>query len=194
MTQSTRAYPPVIEQMSLPAILAHWISALAIGFTLSATWLRDYIDPVFFEEFDLRVSMFGHHHHLVLVVVLLWSVRLIACRLHPPKNTDESATPNLKLVALVCHSAFFTILLAMPLLDWIVNNAQGHIVWMFHFLPMPQLVAPNPDLAYTLQQWQEWGAMLLLSFVALDFLIDMWHHVMRRDHVHAARMPFAKNM
>ena len=187
MTHATRAHPLVFERMPLLSIWAHWISALAIVFAFSAIWLRELL----IEE-AIRATVLGLHRQVGLAVLVLWSIRLIARRIHPKKHSGEPLTPILKLAAAGSHVLLYALLLAMPLLGWAATNAQGHAVHLFNLLPLPTLIAVNPDLADSLQEFHEWGSWALMSMVVMHVLAAMWHHLVRRDHVFAAMLPLVK--
>lgn len=187
MPHTTHEHPLLFERMSLLTIWSHWISVLAIVFALSAIWLREWMS-----EDTVRATILGFHRQLGLIVLIFWTVRLIARRIHPKKHSGEPLTPILKLAATGSHVFLYGILLAMPLLGWAMTNAQGHTVHLFTLLPLPALVAVDPDLADSLEDYHKWASWALMSMVVMHFLAAMWHHVVRRDHVFAAMMPLVK--
>jgi len=187
MNNSPIEQPLLFERMSLLTIWSHWISVLTIVFALSAIWVRELLS-----EETVRASILGLHRQLGLIVLIFWTIRLIARRIHPKKHSGEPLTPILKLAATGSHVFLYGILLAMPLLGWAMTNAQGHTVQLFNLLPLPGLVAVDPDLADSLEDYHKWGSWALMGMVVMHFLAAMWHHVVRRDHIFAAMMPLVK--
>ncbi len=187
MNNSLNEQEIVFERMSLLTIWSHWISVLTIIFALSAIWVRELMT-----EETVRASILGLHRQLGLIVLIFWSVRLIARRIHPKKHSGEPLTPILKLAAIGSHVFLYGLLLAMPLLGWAMTNAQGHTVQLFNLLPLPGLVAVDPDLADSLDDYHKWASWALMGMVVMHFLAAMWHHLVRRDHIFAAMMPLVK--
>ena len=60
---------------------------------------------------------------------------------------------------------------------------------MFGFIPLPDLVAADSDLADTLSDYHIWAAWVLLSLLVPHVLAALWHHYIRRDGVLTAMLP-----
>ncbi|MFT5644007.1 MAG: cytochrome b561 [Janthinobacterium sp.] len=165
----------------------HWLSVLAIFLALGLAWLHDTFD-------DDAVSdwIIGMHRQLGLLVLSLWVVRLMVRWYHRKQRDDVALPLMLRLAGAASHSVMYLTLLAMPLLGWAMTNAQGYPVLALNIFALPTLVAADPDLADSLQDWHEWGAWVLIAVVSVHVLAALWHHLVRRDGVLAAMLPLVR--
>jgi cytochrome b561 len=168
-------------------LAAHWLSALAIVMAFGLVWSRDLLDSE-----ALRTALLNLHRQFGLVVLVLWGIRLLARWLHSSSDSVVELPWLLRWMAAASHAVLYLVLLAMPLLGWAMTSAQGHPVALFTLLPLPSMVAINPDLADTLQDWHEGCAWVLLGLVSLHILAALWHHWVRRDGVLAGMLPMIK--
>ncbi len=170
----------------LPKIVRtiHWLSVLAIFFALGLAWLHDISD-----DDALNANIIGLHRQLGLLVLLLWALRLMARWTYRRQQISEVLPTMLRFAGAASHLALYAMLLAMPLLGWAMTNARGHAVSLFNIVSLPLLVAADPDLADSLQDWHEWGAWLLIGLISLHVLAALWHHWVRRDGVLASMLP-----
>lgn len=167
---------------------AHWLSALAIFAAFGVIWAR----KLFEDDAAPSITLLGLHRQLGLLVLSLWAVRLIV-RWSQRRHLPDAALPTLlRWAASVSHIVLYTVLLAMPLLGWAMTNARGHAVSLLNTLVLPMLVATDPDLADTLQDWHEWGAWALIGLVLMHVAAALWHHWVRRDGVLASMLPLVR--
>lgn len=165
----------------------HWLSAGIVLLAISLVWLRDYIDDA-----QLNTTILAYHRQLGLLVLLLWGARLIMRGWHRQTLHAEKLPALLHWAGVASHTVLYSVLLAMPLLGWVMTNASGHVVTVLNIITLPNLVARNPDLADTLQDWHENGAWLLIGLVALHILAAGWHHWIRRDGILRGMLPLIR--
>jgi cytochrome b561 len=187
MHSSVLSSPSGTTRKPALSLAAHWLSALAIVMAFGLVWSRDLLDSEI-----LRAALLNLHRQFGLVVLVLWGIRLLARWLQPPSDSAVVLPWLLRWMAAASHAVLYLVLLAMPLLGWAMTSAQGHPVALFNVLPLPALVAINPDLADTLQEWHEGCAWVLLGLVSLHILAALWHHWVRRDGVLAGMLPMVK--
>lgn len=166
-------------------LAAHWLSALAVVLAFGLVWTREAIDSD-----ALGDSLLALHRQAGLLVLLLLALRLLARWIGP--RQDPALPPLLHWAALATQWLFYALLLAMPLLGWAMTSAQGHGLQLFNLVSLPPLVAVDPDLADSLQDWHELGASCLLGLIALHVLAALWHHWFRRDEVLADMLPLVR--
>ena len=176
--------PPAANLLPKLVRSIHWISVLAIFFALGLAWLRE-----IFDNDVLNATMLGFHRQLGLLVLMLWALRLIARWAHRNKQHGEVLPARLRFAGAASHLALYVTLLAMPLLGWAMTNARGHAVSVLNTISLPVLVAADPDLADSLQDWHERGAWLLIGLISVHVLAALWHHWVRRDAVLASMLP-----
>ena len=187
MHTASSVSPSTLRRKPALTIGAHWLSALAIVLAFTAVWLRELV-----EGDALRALILGLHRQLGLLVLLLWAVRLLLRWTHPARASGQPLPPLLHWAAAASHAVLYLVLLAMPVLGWAATNAQGHAVLWLNAVPLPTLVATDPDVADTLQEWHGWGGWTLGALVLSHLVAALWHHVVRRDHVLATMLPLVQ--
>lgn len=179
-------YPQAnVARKSGLTLAAHWLSALAVALAFGLVWLREALD-----DDAVGTRLLTWHRQLGLLVLLLLALRLLARWRQPSR---ELALPALlHWASQATQWLFYLLLLAMPLLGWAMTSAQGHALQLFNLAPLPALLAVDPDLADSLQEWHELGASCLLGLIALHVLAALWHHAIRRDGVLASMLPLLR--
>ena len=177
-------FAPPLARKSRLTIAAHWLSALTVVAAFALAWLREQVDS------DAQGALLlNWHRQCGLLVLLLLVVRLFERWRWVAHDELERLPLPMHVAAVVTHWLLYALLLAMPLLGWAMTNAQGHAVQLWQAIPLPTLVALDPDLADSLQEWHELGADALLGLVGLHALAALWHHCVRRDGVLASMLP-----
>lgn len=174
-----------VERFSRLTIVTHWMSALSFVLVLAAIWGREWI-----EEYALRVNLLGMHRQLGLVMLVLFVVRIVARKIYPKKPSGKPLSALQKMAVMLCHSALYTFLVAIPTLGWMLTNSHGTVVRFLGVIDLPSLVARNGDLEDTLVFFHEYCAYLMVGMVLVHMCAALWHHFVRKDHVLAAMVPF----
>ena len=182
---STAAESEPVAHYARLTIVAHWMSALSFALVLGAIWAREWI-----EEYAMRVNLLGMHRQLGMVLLILWVVRITARKIYPKKPSGKPLSDLQKVAVFMCHSALYALLLAMPVLGWMLSNAHGAEVRMFGMFNLPHLVGRDSDLEDTLMTAHEYCAYLMVAMVTMHISAALWHHFVRRDHILAAMLPF----
>ena len=165
---------------TLTAILLHWVLALAI---LTAFGVGLYLDDLPFSPAKLKLI---NWHKWAGVTILLLSVLRLLWRLtHRPPALPakiESAMPGWQRVAHHgTHHLMYLLFFAVPLLGWAYSSAKGFPIVWFGVLPLPDLVAPNPELAEAIQPLHGLAAWGLIGLVALHVGAALKHQFIDRD-------------
>ena len=168
-------------------IALHWASVAAIAVAAVAALWRNAV-----EADALRGVLLEVHRQAGLFVLLALAVRLAVRWRHPLANHAGAMSRLLHLAAQGAHLALYAALLLLPLVGWAVSNAHAVTVKLFGILPLPMLVADDPDLADKLTDWHSWGAWALLALVTAHIGAAIWHHAIRRDNVLLAMLPLAR--
>lgn len=165
-------------------IALHWLTLLLI--------VAAYIGMEFRGEFPrgsaARNWMVSVHYSAGLSVLALVLVRL-ALRLRggiPP--VTPPLAPVQRLGAAAGHAALYLFMLGMPLLGWLLVSADDKAFSLWG-LPLPALLAPDPDLAHTLEEIHEIGATVGYVLIALHVAAAIYHHYLRRDDTLKRMLP-----
>lgn len=187
-----REMPSVIGRLSratasrhAPAtIILHWSTVVALVMAVAAIYLRD-----FTEDKTIRLFLLEGHRQLGLLVMICVPLRIAIRYVLGFANQTAGMAALLRWVAAMTHLALYAALIALPLVGWAATSAKGIKLWLFGFVPMPGLVAPDPDVADALVDFHTWGAWALFALVTAHAGAALWHHVVRRDGVLAAMLP-----
>jgi cytochrome b561 len=162
----------------------HWGSVLAIVVSVAAMFVRDAIEDAAARQWLLQI-----HRQLGLLVLGVALVRIAYRLLKGLADHARETRIALRLAAHGAHLALYAALIALPLVGWALSSAHGISLRALGIVPLPALVAPDSELADTLDDYHVWLAWALLGLVALHAAAALWHHYMRRDAVLAAMLP-----
>lgn len=158
-----------------PMVWLHWLTVLCLVLAAGLILLREEVDGR-----AVRQWLLEGHRHFGLFVLGLFFLR-VALRLRLGKRHDPDApSPLLRVLAGLTHVAMYALLLTLPVLGWALSQALGKPVHLFA-ATLPELVAPDPDLADTLGAWHVYAAWALLGLIVLHIGAALWHHFVRRD-------------
>ncbi|MEI7036673.1 cytochrome b [Fulvimonas yonginensis] len=167
---SPRARPRLV-------VALHWLTVLALLLAAAVILARAQVGGR-----ALRAALLEIHRHLGLAVLLLFALRIaVRLRLGPLPDPGCPSRP-LRAAAELTHAALYGALLVLPMLGWMLSNAEGKPVDLLG-LPLPQLVPPDLDLADELLVWHQGAAWALLALTLLHVAAALWHHFVRRDGV-----------
>lgn len=196
-TQADDATAPAAASASAPRrsagaalprslVLLHWLTVLCLVLAAGLILLREEVDGR-----AVRQWLLEGHRHFGLFVLGLFFLRA-ALRLRLGKRDDPDAGSVLMcLLAGATHVVMYALLLTLPVLGWALSQSMGKPVHLFG-ATLPELVAPDPDLADTLGAWHVDAAWLLLGLILLHIGAALWHHFVRRDGVLRRMLPFLR--
>ncbi len=157
-------------------VLMHWLTLLLLAGVYATMELRG----MFPRGSGPRELMKQAHYFLGLsVFALTWlrlSVRLVSpsppIRPRPPLWQSRIATGM--------AIALYALLLAMPVLGYLLLNADGTAPTLGG-MALPRLIGERPALVEPLEEWHELVANLGYALVGLHALAALYHHYVRHD-------------
>jgi cytochrome b561 len=168
-------HPSASAGLPRPMVVLHWLTVLCLVLAASLILLREEV-----EGRAVRQWLLEGHRHFGLFVLGLFFLR-VALRLRLGKRHDaDAASPLLRALAGLTHVVMYALLLTLPVLGWALSQSMGKPVHLFA-ITLPELVAPDPDLADTLGAWHVDAAWALLGLILLHIGAALWHHFVRRD-------------
>ena len=166
----------------LLARVLHWITAvlllILIGLGVSMTrWIPD----------EQKIRVFSWHEWAGITVFALTALRLGWRLTHRPPPIDIPAWE--KAVAAIVYVAMYLVLIAQPIIGWLMSTAFGFPVVYLGILPLPAPVSEDRALAERLQGVHETLAYILVLLVAAHVAGVLYHHLVRRDMVLSRMLP-----
>ena len=170
------------------AISLHWILALALigifGFGLYMTGLP--FSPA-------RLKYYNWHKWAGMTILILSALRLLRRFTHRPPALPEAVTRTMPawqhLAHHGVHHLMYALFFVVPLLGWAYSSAAGFPIVLFGVLPLPDLVAKNPELAEALKPWHGYAAYTLAALVVLHVAAVIKHQVIDRDGLLKRMLP-----
>lgn len=166
-----------LERYGKVSILLHWITlALLVG-VYACIELRE----LFPKGSDPREMLKTWHFMLGLTVFILVWARLVA-RLIGPTPAIVPPIPRWQhAIAVAVEIALYALMIAMPLLGWLVLSAEGDAIPFFG-LELPALTAPNEPLAERAEEIHETIGTVGYFLIGLHAAAALFHHYVQRDN------------
>ncbi|MBJ2253896.1 cytochrome b [Pseudomonas sp. MF6784] len=135
----------------------------------------------------MRSLFLGLHGLLGASIFLLVWVRLLG-RL-TPRPPITPALPTWQTGAShLMHLALYGLMIATPLLAWLMLSAAGKPMPYFGFF-LPSLVSVDPDLAKQFKHWHELLGSSGYWLIGLHAAAGLFHHYWVRDNTLARILP-----
>jgi cytochrome b561 len=171
------AFPPVARAL-------HWATAvlllLLFGLGISMTrWVPD----------EQKIRVYSWHEWVGITVFALTALRLTWRLTHRPPPLDLPVFE--RIAAGFVYAAMYLLLIAQPIVGWLMSTAFGFPVVYLGLIPLPAPVQEDRAIAERLQGVHETLAYgLVLLFVA-HLAGVLYHHLVRRDAVLSRMLPSA---
>lgn len=176
----TGKYPPLSQAF-------HWLIAALILFQV----------PLAYYMIGLPVSpdklaSYALHKSVGMSIFALSTARLAWRWLHPPPPMPADTRRLQRFLARATQAGLYGLTLAMPIAGWLSSSAANFPVSLFGLVTLPDLVAPDQQLHERLELAHRWMAYGLFALLALHVSAALHHHLVRRDNVLVAMLPFTK--
>ena len=166
---------PSTPRYTGPAIALHWLLALALfglfGMGLYMTGLS--MSPT-------RLKLYNWHKWAGVTVPALSFLRL-AWRLTHRPPADAPMPAWQARAAHAAHVALYVLFFAVPLAGWAYSSAAGFPVVWFGVLPLPDLIAPNRELAEAIKPLHKFLAYTMAAIVLVHVGGALKHQWVDRD-------------
>ncbi|WP_296810781.1 cytochrome b [Thiocapsa sp.] len=164
----------------------HWIVVLAVAVQLIIglnLWRMTPNDPQW-------ESFLPIHTGIGLTILALMVFRLYWRRKHPVPKLPDTLTPAEKALAHATHYGLYGLLIAMPIVGYILVSSHGQPVPFFN-AQLPAVIGENETLQYSLRGMHILGAMTLVLLLAMHVFAALRHAWTLRDGVMERMVPFA---
>lgn len=166
------------------SIAMHWLMLLLLIAVYACIELRE----LYPKGSDPREALKHWHFMLGLTVfALLWLRLLLRLTSPVPRIEPPIGVWSQRLAALM-HLALYLFLLVMPLLGWLVLSAKGKPIPFFG-LELPALLAPDKQLAHSLEGIHKTIGMIGYYLIGLHAAAALAHHYFRHDNTLMHMLP-----
>ena len=167
-----------------PARLLHWLmAALLIGLLALGFYMSDL--PLSPE----KLQLYAWHKWAGVTAFILLAIRLLWRATPRPPALPASMSAAAQRMAHLGHLALYGLMIAIPLSGWLMSSAKGFQTVYFGVLPIPDLLAKNPELGELLATLHG-GLNLLLALTVLGHAAAaLKHHFVDKDDVLRRMLP-----
>ena len=174
-----------MRRYSIPAIVLHWLMAIAIIGTFTLGLVMTDIQGISMAK--LRYTSW--HKWAGVTILALAALRLLWRLFNKPPAYPAGLPRWQHGAAHGLHLALYVLMFAVPLSGYFFSLAAGYPVVYFSKFPLPVLISPDPVLRDTLRGLHYWLNMLLAGLVALHVLAALKHLFIDRDGIMQRMLP-----
>lgn len=138
-----------------------------------------------------RLQMLTFHKSVGITTFALVLIRLGWRWYTPAPALPASMTRWQKSLAHLSHALLYGLLLTLPILGWLTSNASNLTVRWFYLFNLPNLVAPDRELARITKDLHDAGGWLLLAVVCAHVAAAFWHELVLKDGVLRRMLPLS---
>ncbi|MBC3872977.1 cytochrome b [Undibacterium flavidum] len=180
-----KALPTVSdERYHKLSIGLHWFMLMLLIAVYACIELRE----IFPKGSDPRKAMKMWHFMLGLSVFAFALLRLIV-RL---RQTTPAIIPTppawQERIAKIMHIALYCLMLGMPIGGWMILSGEAQIIPFFG-LELPPLIAPNKELADTIEDLHVTFGKVGYFLIGLHALAGLYHHYIVKDNTLKRMLP-----
>lgn len=172
------------ERYGAVAQLLHWtvVALIVIQFVL-AIRAEDATSLV------QKANILTTHKSFGMTVFMLAIVRLAWRLANPVPSTPPNSRPWQDRLARVVHWSLYALILATPLLGWLMSSAKNYTVSWFGLFSFPNLVAPDENRFESFKTIHFVLAYSIASVAALHIAAALKHHFIDGDNVLRRMLP-----
>ncbi|NOT67831.1 MAG: cytochrome b [Methylophilaceae bacterium] len=172
------------ERYGTLSIALHWLMLLLFIAVYASIELREF----FPKGSDPREALKTWHFMLGLSVFALVWLRLLALKLGAFPRIRPEMSKWQHWLARAMHMTLYVLMIAMPLLGWLLLSAAGKPIPFFG-LELPALIGKSKELAETIKEIHETGGTMGYFLIGLHASAALYHHYFLRDNTLLRIMP-----
>lgn len=162
----------------------HWLMLILLVAVYASVELHEF----FPKGSDPRAALMALHFMLGLSVLCFALLRM-GMRLSGPIPRIEPEPGSWeRLSARFMHIALYVLMIAMPLVGWLMLSAAGKPIPFFG-LQLPALIGKNKDLAKQIKEIHEIAGTTGYFLIGLHAAAALFHHYIKRDNTLVRMLP-----
>lgn len=187
-TSPSSRFPLTAARYNGLAMALHWLLGLSI---LALFGVGVYMADLPFTP--MRLKLYNWHKWAGMSLLILSVLRLLWRLTHRPPALPHSITQRMPGWQLWAHHAvqnlMYGLFFAVPLIGWAYSSAAGYPIVLFGQLPLPDLLAPDKELAELIKPLHALSAFALLGLAGLHIAAALKHHWIDRDGLMDRMLP-----
>jgi cytochrome b561 len=177
-----------LEKYTGPAIAFHWIIAALIIGGFAIGWVMTGIPGLT----PTKLKYYSWHKWIGCTVFALAVLRVIWRATHRSPALTVAMPGWQRRAAEITHFLLYVLMLAIPATGYLYSSASNVPVVYLGLIPLPPLIAPNPQLKPLLQYTHIYLNYTLFMLVALHVAAALKHQFIDRDGLLSRMLPFGK--
>lgn len=169
----------------MPAKLLHWIVALLVLLQIPLGWAA-----VSWPLSPAKLDLYVWHKSTGMLILALMLVRIAWRAMNVAPSLPSDMRPAERVSARWLQALLYALLIAMPIVGWIINSAANIPFRIFWRIPLPAVVAPDKALADAMAQIHFALFVVLAVLVAIHIAAALNHHFVRRNQVLSRMLPW----
>ncbi|WP_133137907.1 cytochrome b [Legionella rowbothamii] len=165
----------------------HWVIALLVCAQFYWVWAPNLmtISNAIKTQYVLLHKSFG-------VTILLLSILFIAWRMVTIRPSALYKPYWQHILAKIVHYSLFILLLAMPILGYLMAAADGRAVSFFGLFNLPNLISTNQQMADFYFQTHSILGYAFATLIGLHVAAALHHHLILKDDVLKKMLPYTE--
>ena len=173
----------VAQRYANLSIILHWL-ILALFFGVYACIEIKGLLP---RGSTFKAPLLGMHAMFGMAIFALVRVRLLGrLKQRPPILPRPPAWQ--RTLAFLTHISLYVLMIATPVLAWLMLSAAGKSVPYFDFT-LPSPIALDPDMARQFKNWHEWLGSAGYWLIGLHAGAGLFHHYLVGDNTLIRMLP-----
>ena len=169
------------------SMVLHWLMALLIV----AMYALINVADVFERGSEARaLSKYWHFCLGLTVFVLVW-LRIVLRIIYPVPPIVPVPAPWQNKAAKAGHLLLYVLMVAMPLLGWLVLSAKGRAIPFYGF-ELPALIGADKPLGRQLMDLHSLGGNVGYFLMGGHAAVALWHHYRMKDNTLLRMLPGRK--
>jgi cytochrome b561 len=185
---SSSRFPLTAARYTGLAMALHWLLGLSL---LALFGVGVYMADLPFTP--MRLKLYNWHKWAGMSLLILSVLRLLWRLTHRPPALPHSITQRMPDWQLWVHHAvqnlMYVLFFAVPLIGWAYSSAAGYPIVLFGQLPLPDLLAPDKELAELIKPLHALSAFALMGLAGLHIAAALKHHWIDRDGLMDRMLP-----
>lgn len=166
------------------SIALHWLMLLVLIAVYACIELREFYP----KGSDIREGLKSWHFMLGLSAFVLVWVRIYARITSATPPIIPKLAPWQHLSAKLMHTALYVLMIAMPLLGWLMLSAAGKPIPFFG-VELPALVGKNKEFADLIKEIHETGGTVGYFLIGMHAVAALLHHYFVKDNTLLRMLP-----
>lgn len=165
----------------------HWLTlALLIGsFTLAWSMTDLPISP-------RKLQLYSWHKWVGVTVFLVMALRLGWRLASPPPPLPDNVGRVQRFLAGLSHAGLYAILIAMPLVGWVMSSALNLPLVYLGLIHLPSPFGVDEQLGEAMKLVHRYLSYALLGLAGIHVLAALHHHFVLHDDVLIRMLPWGR--